>query len=417
MTHVAARDGYAHASISAVITEAVVSRPTFYEYFSDKDDCFLAALGEIQQRLLIRIETAVHEQAPERALAATVGALVDFAASEPTSAQFLMSEPMAGGPRALDARDRGIAELAELIERAQRSSPATVLIPDISAAMVVGSLYRLLSSRLRRGEPNLAGLLDDLLAWIASYEWPLREHRWSSPRGGASPAPSPFVTEAPLHAPGPLPKGRPNISEAEVAENHRQRILFATAQISEEAGYTAAKVTDITKLAGVDGRAFYGQFANKQEAFMAIHELGFQRTMAVAAGAFFAGETWPERVWEALHAFTEFLRINPTIAHIGFVDSSAVGPGAVQRVEDTRIAFTIFLQEGYKYSEQEHPPSPLALEAIAATIFEIAYHQARQGTVTGTSGLLTHMIAIALIPFLGVKESNRFIADKLDGGG
>ena len=42
-----------------MITEAVVSRPTFYEYFSDKDDCFLAALGEIQQQLVVGIETAV----------------------------------------------------------------------------------------------------------------------------------------------------------------------------------------------------------------------------------------------------------------------------------------------------------------------------------------------------------------------
>ncbi|HXM87565.1 MAG TPA: TetR/AcrR family transcriptional regulator, partial [Solirubrobacteraceae bacterium] len=34
--------GYASANVSAVIANAGVSRPTFYEYFVDRDDCFVA---------------------------------------------------------------------------------------------------------------------------------------------------------------------------------------------------------------------------------------------------------------------------------------------------------------------------------------------------------------------------------------
>src|SRR5271168_2274920 len=39
--------GYAGTSVSRIIGEAGVSRPTFYDYFSDKEDCLLGALRDI----------------------------------------------------------------------------------------------------------------------------------------------------------------------------------------------------------------------------------------------------------------------------------------------------------------------------------------------------------------------------------
>ena len=95
---------------------------------------------------------------------------------------------------------------------------------------------------------------------------------------------SPYLPPTTLRAPPPLGPGRPRLSEEEVAENHRQRIMFATSQIVQERGYTAATISEITRLAGVDGRAFYRLFADKQEAFGSIHELGFQYLMAATAG-------------------------------------------------------------------------------------------------------------------------------------
>jgi len=83
-----------------------------------------------------------------------------------------------------------------------------------------------------------------------------------------------------------------------VAENHRLRIMFATAEVVQQHGVEAATVQQITGLAKVDGRAFYRLFADKQAAFSAIHELGLQQLIARAAAAYFAGASWPERVWE-----------------------------------------------------------------------------------------------------------------------
>src|SRR5664279_4664888 len=118
MVTTANRDGYAGANVSKIIAEAGVSRPTFYDYFTDKDDCFLGALGDINQRLLAEIRQAVEDHPPQQALQASLSALVEFASAEPEPALFLMSQAMAAGPRALDARDRGIAEIERVIEEA-----------------------------------------------------------------------------------------------------------------------------------------------------------------------------------------------------------------------------------------------------------------------------------------------------------
>jgi AcrR family transcriptional regulator len=413
MLTAANRDGYARANVTNVIAEAGVSRPTFYEYFADKEDCFLATLSDVQEQLLESVEAAVRDQPPHLAMHATLGAIVGFAGSEPAMARFLINEPMAGGPLALDARDDGLAAVERIVEASYRVLDREVPVPDFSARMLLGGAYRLLAGRLRRGEPNLTGLLDDLLDWIGSYERPVGESRWRTLSTGHIPSPSPFVPDAPFAAPPPLPRGRPRLSEERVAENQRQRIMFAAAEIAEEKGYSATTVGEITRLAGVDGRAFYSMFADKHDAFMAVHEFGFQHVMEVTAGAFFAGANWRERNWEAGRAFTQFLERNPLIGHVGFVESYAVGPLAAQRLEDSQGAFAMLLQEGYQHVSEGARPSRVALEAIIATVFEIVYRRARGNEESSLPGLLPHLTFLTLAPFSGPADANAFIEEKL----
>jgi AcrR family transcriptional regulator len=413
MVNAANRHGYAGANVSAVIAEAGVSRPTFYDYFADRDDCFLAAIAEVHERLLERVGEHVLDTPPERSQHAAIEALVGFAASHAAMARFLTNEPMAGGAAALDARDQGIASIGRIVERRYKGLDPATPVPDFSPRALLGGVYRLLASRLRRGEPNLSALGADLVGWVESYERPVGEHRWRALKAGPAPAASPFVPDTPIRPPDPLPPGRPRISEEEVAENQRQRIMFAAAHLAARKGYTATTIGDITKLAGVDGRAFYSMFADKQDAFMAVHELGFQRVMDVTAGAFFAGASWPERNWEAARAFTQFLQVNPLITHVGFVEAYAVGPGAVQRLEDSHTAFAMLLQEGYQHVPEDARPSRLVLEAIITTIFEMVYRRARGGGNPRLSGLVPHLTFLVLSPFVGPAAADEFIALKL----
>jgi AcrR family transcriptional regulator len=414
MVAAATRDGYAGANVSAVIAEAGVSRPTFYDYFGDRDDCFVATVLDVHEQLMETVRNAVAQDPPEQALTSAIKATMAFAGAQPAEARFLMKETLAGGPRALETRDRGLAETASLIDDTLATAPSDVPTPDVPIAALLGALHRLLASRLRRSERALGGLEQDLLEWVASYAHSADQHRWRRLKPLGEPGRSPYLPPTLLRAPPALGPGRPRLSEQEVAENHRQRIMFATSQIVQERGYTAATVSEITRVAGVDGRAFYRLFADKQEAFSAIHELGFQYLMAATAGAFFAGKSWPERIWEAFRAATQSIDDTPTFAHVAFVEAYAVGPRGIQRVEDSHIAFTIFLQEGYRYQgEGATPPSRLALEAIITTIFEIIYLQTRASAQPKTADLLAHLVHLCLAPFIGTTATDEFIDAQL----
>jgi AcrR family transcriptional regulator len=411
MVEAANRDGYAGASVSQVIANAGVSRPTFYDYFADKDSCFLAAHREIAHHLLELVGHAVEHGPPERAIQLAVGALIELAGSDPAGARFLTNAIMAGGPPALDERDRTLDQIERMVERAHGRAPAETAGPDLPIRPVIGAVHWLLAPMLRRGESDLSELAEDLGVWIESYDRPLSEHRWRTLELGPEIPSSPHVSELSLEAPSPLPRGRPRASAAEVARNQRERILFATAEVAVEKGYSATRIADITATAGVDGRVFYAHFRDKQQAFLAVHELGVQQVMATSAGGYFSGSTWPERVWEGVRASAHFTASYPVVAHIGFVESHAVGSSALQRIDDSRTAFTIFLQEGYQQNARSPPRG--ALEAIAAATFEIAYRQMRSGKGGEMPRFIPLVVYLCLAPFLDPEAATEFVDMKL----
>jgi AcrR family transcriptional regulator len=408
MIRAANRGGYAGASVTAVIAEARVSRPTFYDYFADRDDCFLAALTDVQAELRDAVRREVRAHKPEHSLKAAVGALVEFASSSPESARFIFFETLGAGPRALVARDQGLNKLAEAIERRIHRLPAAAVSADLPASVVLGGAQRLLAVRLRRRELDIGALRQDLLGWVASYEHPIEDHRWRKLTPGGRPLRSRFVPEARLEPPPALPPGRPRIPEAQIAENHRSRILFAVAKLAERKGFASTTVADVSKLAKIDARTFYVHFSDKQEAFLMVHEIGVQEMMRVTAEAFFSAADWPQRALEAGRAATQYVEANPLVAHIGYVEAFAVGPAAAQRVEDSLVAFSMLLHEGYQHA-RHRTPARLELDAIMTTLFEALYRQSRGHESPQVAGLLANLTFLALAPFLGHEAANRLI--------
>jgi AcrR family transcriptional regulator len=412
MLLIAAQDGYANTTIAKVIAHAGVSRPTFYEYFPDRDACFMAVLQDAQEQMVSRLASAVDTAPPERALHATVEALVEFAATERDLARVALNESLAGGAAALQMRETAMLAAAQRIEaRYEGLKPATP-IPDAPSRIVIGGVQRLLAGRLRAGEVDEEAVTVDLRSWIDGYLRAFGEHRWRTLERVGPRVRAPSVP--PLLEPAPPSRGRPRLSKQQTEEIQRQRILYAAARVSQEKGYAASTIAEITRSAGVDGRAFHRLFATKEEVFVALYKLQFQQVMAVAAGAFFKGATWPARVWEAGRAFGAYLQQNQTLAHAVFIESYAGGPITVRRIDDALAAFTIFLQEGRQQSDAAGP-SEMALRAIAACNFEMVYHQARAGGSSEILDLLPNAAHLTLAPFLGVAEADR-VVDELSGG-
>ncbi|HSZ12614.1 MAG TPA: TetR/AcrR family transcriptional regulator [Solirubrobacteraceae bacterium] len=409
--------GYEGTTIARVIAAAGVSRPTFYTYFADRADCFLAALEDVQRRAAAAVALAVERQPPQDAAAATTKALVAFAQEQPMPARLLMSEAMAAGGRALDAHDRGVEAIAWVIERRHREVTAEVAVPALAGEVLVATVYRLLATRLRRGEQPSADLLAELLEWVEGYGRRAPEQRWRTLSPVPARAGTPPARQAPLRPPPPLAPGRPRRSAGDVAENHRLRIIFATAEVVCEHGYGAATVAEITRAAGVDGRAFYRLFRGKHDAFTAVHELVFQNAMAACAGAFFARGEWPRRMWQAARALAQYVGQNATLTRASIVEGHAGGAASVERLQALLAGFTIFLQEGYQHQPPgARAPSPLALEAIAEACFEVLYRQARGNAGLELAGIAAHCTYISLAPFVGAARAAALVEEMLENG-
>jgi AcrR family transcriptional regulator len=410
LVHGAASGGFGSVTIAGVIERAGVSRPTFYDYFADTEECLLAALSGVQERLLAEVSPVVAQAGASDALGAVIRRVVEWAGAEPEMARVLMGEAVAGGPRALDIRDRGIAEIERLVEGVYERTPRSTPAPDVAVRMLVGGVYRLLARRLRRGEAVTSDLGGELEVWAKRYERPIARHRWR----GLCPSPPAALgpPNPPLLKPINAIKRRPRAPARETGQQ-RERTLFAAAEIAAQHGYAAASISEIGKRAGVDHRAFHREFADQHEVIAALHELFFQHLMTVSAGAFFAQASWPERVWQAGLAFTGAAEQNPTLAHVAFVEGQAAGPTAVQRFEDLVGAFTIFLEQGYQDQTEGERASNVAPEAIAWSTHELAYAQSRAGDRGGLVGLLPHVTFLALAPFLGTTAADAFIDRKL----
>jgi len=411
---VVAQDGYPQAKIGDLATRAGVSRATFYELFSDKEECFLAAHRELAERMSAEVGEAVAQSDPARAPQAALTALVSFADREPLAFSFLTHEAMLAGPRALEERDRLIARLEGQLEHAWGQAPDSAPMPDVPPRILLGGPIRLLGIRMRRGQDHREQLLADLIEWLDCYSVPRRAHRWRNITPSAELLGARRETAPGPVAPQPLPRGRHRLPVAVVRGIQRERILHATAQVIRVKGYANITVADIVATAGVSREVFYSHFRSRREAFTETHDLVFEQIMATTAGVFLASSgDWPEQVWESGRAFAEFFVAASSFAHFAFVESYALGPAGARRTDDAILAFTVFLEEGFRCRLEASQLPQLVAEAIAAGAMETAAFHVRHGRGGDLLGVLPLITYVILAPFTGTNAAREFVEGKL----
>lgn len=104
MANSVAEKGYAKTSVADVLRRARVSRETFYEQFSSKEDCFLATFDKAAEILLGRLAGMAGERVAGDGFERLVTAYLDAIASEPAYARIYLVEAHAVGPEAVRRR-------------------------------------------------------------------------------------------------------------------------------------------------------------------------------------------------------------------------------------------------------------------------------------------------------------------------
>jgi AcrR family transcriptional regulator len=170
MLSAASELGYLETNVQDVIDRAGVSRPTFYEHFANKEDCFLAAFDASADRLRKKIEVAASNGGDvwRHRIRYGLEALLGFAVREPDTARTLVVEARAASATAVRRRVELLDEFASCLE-----STAAELLPQpgsrtaATAAGIVGGVESLLYSRLCKHEyDQLESLLPSLMYFV-----------------------------------------------------------------------------------------------------------------------------------------------------------------------------------------------------------------------------------------------------------
>lgn len=156
MAHLVGVDGYAATSIANVIGRAGVSRKAFYEHFSDKDDCFLAAYEELSARL---VRTLIEEgtvETKEKRTRAQLQRYLEILASDVPLARAFVVEVFAAGPRALALREEVNRRFSELVFGHTARDP-------IVRKAIIGGVNDVVAGALMSGRKDLMTLLPQLV--------------------------------------------------------------------------------------------------------------------------------------------------------------------------------------------------------------------------------------------------------------
>jgi AcrR family transcriptional regulator len=168
-----AAKGYAATRVVDITDRAGVSRKTFYELFSSKEEAFLAAFDTVAGLLFDRLSATFAAGAgPGRWLDRVREGFLTFLsllAAEPAFARMCLVEAQMAGPAAVARLEAGRATFRAYLARGRAEPGALVTIPAIAEAAVVAALHEHIEQRLLAGDAAaLPALLEPSMELIST---------------------------------------------------------------------------------------------------------------------------------------------------------------------------------------------------------------------------------------------------------
>jgi AcrR family transcriptional regulator len=165
---VVSEDGYKRMTARRVSGRAGVSNKTFYDLFTDREDCFLAAFDHAVEEIAAVVLPAWEAEGEwVGGIRAGLGALLGFLDGEPALRRLLFVEALAAGPRVLARRVQVLEVLERVIDEGRTDVKIGREPASLTAEGVVAGVFGVVYSRLvQDGPESLTGLLNPLMATI-----------------------------------------------------------------------------------------------------------------------------------------------------------------------------------------------------------------------------------------------------------
>jgi AcrR family transcriptional regulator len=207
--------------------------------------------------------------------------------------------------------------------------------------------------------------------------------------------------------PGPEPVGR---DAAE--DDQRRRILIATAEQVADGGYAEMTIEQIVRRARVGYKTFYKHYPDKEAAFLALIDAGYEQGASRVEAAYRREEgPWADRIGAALGALYEEVAANPVVAYACLVAANAAGPAAAKRHEQVLKRLARLIDPGRPLNPNGANLPESLEDTIAGGIAWLLSQRLSEGRTAELRSLLPETVEFVLRPFVGEDEAVREAGD------
>ncbi|HEY3829525.1 MAG TPA: TetR/AcrR family transcriptional regulator [Solirubrobacteraceae bacterium] len=195
-----------------------------------------------------------------------------------------------------------------------------------------------------------------------------------------------------------LPKGPHGITATGVAHHQRIRMHGAMIEAIATRGYRNTSVKHVIGLAGVSRRAFYEQFANKEDCFLETFDLIVHRGIKRINQAYRSTPGgMEERMRKAFGAYVEEVQTNSKALHLVVIDAQTAGVGGLRRLRRITATLEGVLSNSFAdRRETDALPLPV-VRCIVGGLRRATFIHLRDERVEDLSGLAEEMLSWSLL--------------------
>jgi AcrR family transcriptional regulator len=189
-----------------------------------------------------------------------------------------------------------------------------------------------------------------------------------------------------------LPHGPHGLGREAVARHQRGRLYGGMAESVYQRGYAGTSVAHVIALAGVSRRAFYEQFSNKEDCFLATYDALVAASRKRVLQAWLSERGWANRLYAACQVFLAEIAADPRGANLVLVESIGIGRRGHERLQLTATAFERVVATGFSLTPDGITLPPLAPRAVVGGVRFVVLRRVREGRHRELAGLTDELL-------------------------
>ncbi|MHB8242469.1 MAG: TetR/AcrR family transcriptional regulator [Solirubrobacteraceae bacterium] len=403
MVEAVARSGYERTSVKQVIGLAGVSRRSFYEQFSNKEECFLATFDVIAGRDIKRLRkayAAAEGDLEDRLRAAFCELAASARENRNRSMLAFVAAQTAGAGGALRLR-RATTTCEQMLARTFAESRGACVLPAPIVRGITGGLHGAMSTVLYEDQaaqrPELA---EDMLRWTLLFQTPAAaqmDERLALRLARRMRQ----ISLASAHQPS---------GEAAAVGDDRQRLLHNALRLAALHEYSDLTAPQIADEAQVPIDDFLALYTSKDECFLAALDMLAGDVLEIVASPDLVSDDWPRAVRRVLGQLMDYLSERPLYSRTIAQEAFLAGSHAMRQNLDLANDIATLLTEGAPTA----PRSGIATEGIAGAFLHTIRCQVAGGRIQLLPVLADYLSYIVLAPFIGAKEAFAIVTEDAD---